>query len=165
MTIRYRAVEPQDNVSLARVIRACLEEFDAVKQGTVYFDPTTDALYELFQTPNSSYIVAEGINDDGTATLVGGCGLFPTEGLPADTIELVKLYLAPSVRGLGVGKALMEKCLDTARTYAYKAVYLESLPELTIAVPMYERMGFVHLDCALGVSGHGGCSIWMLKQL
>ena len=36
---------------LAQIIRTSLAEFGANKPGTVYFDPTTDALYELFQTP------------------------------------------------------------------------------------------------------------------
>lgn len=162
MTITYRTLQPQDNQALARVIRNCFEEFDAVKPGTVYFDATTDALYELFQTPKAHYIVAL---DEQSNAILGGCGLYPTEGLPEGMIELVKFYLAPSARGIGVGKKLMLDCLAYAQLHGYTQVYLESLPELTIAVPMYERLGFVHRDSALGNTGHTGCTIWMVKDL
>ncbi|MEY4278356.1 MAG: hypothetical protein RL377_360, partial [Bacteroidota bacterium] len=105
-----RPIELEDNVSLAKVIRDALTEFGANKPGTVYFDPTTDALYELFQAPGSYYFVAT-INDD----LVGGCGIFPTENLPTGTCELVKLYLKATARGTGLGKKLMQQAMQWAK--------------------------------------------------
>ena len=45
-----RLIEPRDNLALAAVIRAALTEFGANKPGTVYYDPTTDQLFELFQS-------------------------------------------------------------------------------------------------------------------
>ena len=155
-----RLIEPKDNVALAAVIRAALTEFGANKPGTVYYDPTTDQLFELFQTAGSIYYVAE---IDGT--LVGGCGIFPTEGLPESTCELVKLYLAPTARGTGLGKALMLQAMAWAKENGYSHVYLESMPELKKAVSIYEKVGFKSLDHPLGNSGHCGCDIWMLKAL
>lgn len=155
-----RLIEPRDNVALAVVIRAALTEFGANKPGTVYYDPTTDHLYELFQTAGSVYYIAE-IN----GTLVGGCGIFPTEGLPDGTCELVKLYLAATARGTGLGKALMLKAMAWAKENEYMQVYLETMPELSNAVTMYEKLGYKRLTKSLGNSGHDGCSIWMLKAL
>ncbi len=155
-----RLIEPKDNVALAAVIRAALTEFGANKPGTVYYDPTTDQLFELFQTAGSIYYVAE---IDGN--LVGGCGIFPTEGLPESTCELVKLYLAPTARGTGLGKALMLKAMAWAKENGYAQVYLETMPELSNAVTMYEKLGYTRLTKSLGNSGHDGCSIWMLKTL
>jgi putative acetyltransferase len=155
-----RNIEPRDNVALASVIRAALTEFGANKPGTVYYDPTTDHLFELFQTAGSVYYIAE---IDGK--LVGGCGIFPTEGLPDGTCELVKLYLAPTARGTGLGKALMLKAMAWAKEKGYAQVYLESMPELSNAVSMYEKLGYNRLTKSLGNSGHDGCSIWMLKTL
>jgi putative acetyltransferase len=155
-----RFIEPKDNVALAAVIRAALTEFGANKPGTVYFDPTTDQLFQLFETPGSVYYVAEKDNE-----IVGGCGIFPTVGLPNKTCELVKLYLAPSARGTGLGKALMLKAMAWAKEAGYEKVYLETMPELSNAVTMYEKLGYNRLTKALGNSGHDGCSIWMLKAL
>ncbi len=155
-----RFIEPKDNVALAAVIRAALTEFGANKPGTVYFDPTTDQLFQLFETPGSVYYVAEKDNE-----ILGGCGIFPTVGLPNKTCELVKLYLAPEARGTGLGKALMLKAMAWAKEAGYEQVYLETMPELSNAVTMYEKLGYNRLTQSLGNSGHDGCSIWMLKAL
>jgi putative acetyltransferase len=158
--ITIRLIEETNNAELAIIIRNALTEFKANKPGTVYFDDSTDHLYELFKTGNGIYYVA---NIDGE--VVGGGGIFPTNGLDTDTCELVKMYLAPIARGKGVGKLLMQQCLATAKKEGYKKVYLETMPELTNAVPMYEKMGFTYLKGPLGNSGHNGCGIWMIKIL
>lgn len=158
--ILLREIEPGDNKQLAVIIRSVLAEFKANKPGTVYFDPTTDDLFSLFRVPGSKYFVAEV---DGE--IVGGSGVYPTEALPQGCCELVKLYLLPQTRGLGIGRALIEKCFDAARLLGYTSMYLESMPELKTAVGLYERCGFTHLNAALGNSGHFGCDIWMIKQL
>ena len=155
-----RPIESKDNEALAKVIRTALAEFGANKPGTVYFDPTTDALFELFRTPRSYYFVAT--QDE---KVVGGCGIFPTENLPHGTCELVKLYVAKEVRGSGLGKQLMEQSMSWAKENGYTHVYLESMPELTKAVSIYEKVGFKTLDGPLGNSGHFGFDIWMLKAL
>jgi putative acetyltransferase len=64
-----------------------------------------------------------------------------------------------------VGKLLMEKCFTAAKAHGYKKIYLETMPELNIAVPLYEKMGFTYLPAPLGSSGHDGCDIWMIKDL
>jgi putative acetyltransferase len=158
--MQIRPIEPGDNVELAKVIRGALTEFGANKPGTVYFDPTTDALYELFRTPGSYYYVAT-IDQE----VVGGCGIFPTDNLPEGTCELVKLYVAKEARGTGLGKQLMEESMRWAKANGYFQVYLESMPELAKAVSIYEKVGFKSLDRPLGNSGHCGCDIWMLKAL
>ena len=158
--MQIRPIEPGDNVELAKVIRGALTEFGANKPGTVYFDPTTDALYELFRTPGSYYYVAT-IDQQ----VVGGCGIFPTDNLPEGTCELVKLYLAKEARGTGLAKQLMEESMRWAKANGYSQVYLESMPELAKAVSIYEKVGFKSLDGPLGNSGHCGCDIWMLKAL
>ena len=123
-----------------------------------------DKALEIFKNiksnPKHIIIVAE---IDGN--LVGGCGIFPTEGLPESTCELVKLYLAPTARGTGLGKALMLQAMAWAKENGYAQVYLETMPELSNAVTMYEKLGYTRLTKSLGNSGHDGCSIWMLKTL
>jgi putative acetyltransferase len=161
MAILFRKIQIEDNAQLARIIRASLEEFDVPKQGTVYSDPTTDQLFELFNTtPGSCYFVAE---EDGE--IIGGCGVYPTAGLPQGYAELVKLYLTAATRGKGIGKLLMEHCYEAAIQLGYTHLYLETFPQLAKAVSMYEKGGFKALDHALGNSGHFACTIWMVKEL
>ena len=158
--ISIREIEPQDNKELARIVRDTLTEFDSVKPGTVYFDEATDSLFELFRRERSRYFTAfHG------GKMLGGAGIFPTINLPPDVSELVKVYLLPEARGLGLGKKLILQCLEAAREFGYKKVYLETTPEMKIAIPLYERLGFQYLEHALGNSGHFGCDVWMIKNL
>jgi putative acetyltransferase len=77
----------------------------------------------------------------------------------------VKLYLSNSARGTGLGKKLLLQSMQWANENGYTQVYLESMPELSKAVSIYEHVGFEKLNHALGNSGHDGCDIWMLKKL
>ncbi|MEO6537866.1 MAG: GNAT family N-acetyltransferase [Ferruginibacter sp.] len=159
-TVVLRDIAPEDNKILASIIKASLAEFNAAKPGTVYFDESTDCLAEVFNETGSKYFVATLAGE-----IIGGAGIYPTRNLPEGTCELVKVYLRPNARGQGVGKLLLAKCEEAARELGYKKIYLETMPELKVAVPMYERMGFQYLPAAMGESGHTGCDIWMLKQL
>jgi putative acetyltransferase len=158
--IAVREIKKEDNAALAHIVRTTLAEFGANKPGTVYFDPTTDALYELFKVPRSKYFVAEFKGE-----IVGGGGIYPSDGLPDDTCELVKMYLHKKARGIGLGRLLIQKCIDTAKAEGYKKVYLETMPELKQALNTYEKFGFKYIDHAMGNTGHFGCDLWMLKEL
>jgi putative acetyltransferase len=159
-TVNIRTIQPGDNQALAVIIRNALAEFGANKPGTVYYDATTDALYELFRQQGSMYYVAE---ENGI--LIGGAGIYPSPGLPVGTCELVKMYLSPAARGKGIGKLLIEKALAFATEAGYRNVYIETMPELRKAMSVYEKFGFKYLDGPMGNTGHFGCDIWMLKEL
>jgi len=159
--MQIRPIQPSDNLALAKIVRDTLTEFGANHPGTVYYDATTDALFELFRQPLSAYFVA--LTDEGK--IVGGGGLFPTEGLPEDTVELVKMYLLPEVRGKGLGGRIIEKCQETAKAFGFKRIYIESMPELKLALRVYERFGFSYLEAPMGRGGHFGCKLWMLKEI
>jgi putative acetyltransferase len=158
--INIRPVLAADNQLLAEIIRKILTEFGANKPGTVFFDPTTDNLFQLFSAQGSAYFVLE-INGQ----IGGGSGIFPTPGLPAGCCELVKLYLLPEMRGQGLGIKLMNSCFQQAISFGYKQVYLETMPELGHAIGLYEKAGFKYLPGPLGSSGHFGCDLWMIKDL
>jgi len=160
MSIEIRQIEQKDNKKLAEVIRSILTEHGMNKPGTVFTDPTTDNLFNLFQAKNSFYWVVEV---DGE--IHGGCGIFPTEGLPNGCVELVKLYLSKELRGTGLGKKLMEMCTMKAQSLGYSEIYLESMPELNNAVGLYEKQGYKVLEKPLGNSGHFACDLWMVKEL
>jgi putative acetyltransferase len=155
-----RLIEISDNAEIASCIRDVFKEHNIDRPGTAFFDPCLDHMFEHHQKEKSAYYVAfyEG-------KLVGGAGIFPTDELPADTCELVKMYLVKSARGKGVGKALMEQCIFTAQKNGFKKMYLETLPELNTAIGMYEKFGFKNLQNRLGNSGHHSCGIYMLKEI
>jgi len=156
----FRTIEESDNREIAELIRTVFREFQIDRPGTVYYDPTTDNLFQLFRTPGSEYWIAEE-----KGKIAGGCGIFPTPGLPQGCAELVKFYLLSSQRGKGIGRMLMERSFKSANGLDYKQLYIESFPEFAKAISLYEKAGFKHIPAALGNSGHFGCNIWMIKDL
>lgn len=160
-TINYkiRLIEQSDNAAIYQIIRSVFEELDIAKPGTAYFDRYLPYLYETYTTSLSAYFVAEIKGE-----IVGGAGIFPTDGLEKDTCELVKMYLSNKARGLGIGKHLMNVCLEKAKELNYRKVYLETLPELEAALKMYEKFGFKYLNKTLGNTGHHSCSVKMIME-
>jgi GNAT superfamily N-acetyltransferase len=63
--------------------------------------------------------------------------------LPLPEIRL--LAVAPSARGQGIAKALMQECLRRARQAGVDAITLHTTDMMNVAMQMYERMGFVRV--------------------
>ncbi|WP_233701852.1 GNAT family N-acetyltransferase [Kaistella treverensis] len=59
MEITIRKIQKSDNKILAQIIRSCFHDFNVATPGTVYEDPMTDNLYDLFTDPKSALFVAE----------------------------------------------------------------------------------------------------------
>jgi putative acetyltransferase len=158
--IVIREIRQEDNQTLATIIRKTMEEFKINKPHTIYFEATTDTLFELFRsTEGSKYFVAEL---DGE--LVGGAGIFPTDQLPLGVCEFVKFYVKSSGRGKGLGKALISRCLQFARDFGYTQIYLESSNELEKAIKLYEYFNFKYLNSQIGNTGHD-TDTWMIRDL
>ena len=155
-----RAIKPEDNESLARIIRLSIEALNLPSEGTAHSDPTTDDLFSLFQTPLSYYFVAELDHK-----VIGGCGIYPTQNLPQGYVEMVRFFLTPEARGKGLGHLLIEKSMAKALELGFKAMYIETFPTMEAAVHLYHKFGFERLQNSLGDSGHFACNVWMKKNL
>ena len=160
MNFKIRPIRPSDNIEIAEIIRNTLMEFGAAKKGTMYYDPSVFSTFEHFQKEKCAYFVVEK-----NEKIIGGGGVFKTEGLPEGIVELARMYLLPEARGKGTGKFLLEYCENTARDFGYQKIYLETTEELQLAIPLYEKSGYQYLDAPLCDTGHFGCGIRMLKEL
>jgi putative acetyltransferase len=95
----------------------------------------------------------------GVYGTVGGALLLAEsrrETTPAGTIalrrlndrsgEVKRLYLRPAFRGRGLGRYLLENVIERARAIGYEALYADTLPSMTDALALYERMGFERVE-------------------
>ena len=159
-SVIIREIQPQDNAQVEAIIRACFHEFDIPLVGTAYEDEETPRMYESYQAKNDIYFVLE---EDGE--VIGGAGIKPLRNFESDVCEFQKMYYSPKARGRGLGKKLLQKCLNEAKALGYKRCYLESGSQLKAAIHIYEQSGFEHLDGPLGNTGHFSCGVWMIKEL
>ena len=159
-TVTMRQIKPADQHPLAKLIQSVFEEYGAPLVNTVYDDPRTWHIYEEMEKEKAGYWVIEC---DGEVT--GGCGYYPTEGLPEGYAEIVKFYLSPLVRGKGYGTRLFQYVIEEARKAGYKHLYIESFAEFADAIRMYSRHGFTELSSRLGHSGHTATTIHMKLDL
>jgi putative acetyltransferase len=120
---------------------------------------------EAFSTLNRAWLISHGLfesHDDeqlrdpvGTilskggeifVALAGGAvvGTSAIKPHTAGTAELVKLTVAEPVRGRGLGRRLVETCVEHARNAGMARVTLVSSSRLVAALALYESLGFVH---------------------
>ena len=120
MTVRH--IQPHDQLQLANIIRSVFEEYGAPLVNTVYDDPRTEHVFDTLAGKNAGYWI---IADKGI--VLGGCGYYPTEGLPEGYAELVKFYLSPAARGFGYGSKLFLQAIEGARKAGYSHLYIKSI--------------------------------------
>jgi putative acetyltransferase len=59
--------------------------------------------------------------------------------------ELSKMAVSPELRGLGIGRKLLEHAVTQARVIGAKSLFLGSSTKLKNAVHLYESIGFHHV--------------------
>lgn len=163
MRLAIRLIKRADDPQVAALIRAVMPEFGAKGPGFAILDPEVDAMSASYDDPRSVYYVVVDTEDGGR--VVGGGGVARLAGGDEATCELRKMYFYPEVRGRGVGRELLARCLDAARARGYTRCYLETLTGMDAAQRLYASFGFRRLDAPLGATGHFGCDRWYALDL
>lgn len=74
--------------------------------------------------------------------IIGTAGLWKEND---SEYELVKMAVDPLQRGRGIGKLLLNRCLQEARDRHATRVFLFSSSKLTTALKLYQQSGFNHV--------------------
>lgn len=161
-----RPIAPGDDVAVAEIIRAVMTSLGASGPGFAIHDPEVGAMSAAYASPRHAYFVVEAPGEAGAPSrVVGGGGIGPLAGTDDGTCELRKMYFLPEARGLGAGRALLERCLERARQLGYRRCYLETLTGMDAAQALYRKLGFEPLGAARGATGHHGCDRFYQREL
>jgi GNAT superfamily N-acetyltransferase len=121
------------------LVRTLFEEYAASLEIDLCFQRFADELARLpgiYAPPRGRLLLAR--SHDAT---VGCAALRPLE----ETIcELKRMYVRPSFRSQGIGRALAEAIVAAAREIGYSKMRLDTLTEMTAARRLYESLGFTH---------------------
>jgi GNAT superfamily N-acetyltransferase len=113
----------------ARVLADYGIDFEFKSERDLFLD--LDGLLE----PRARVYIAEL---DGEPVGIGG--LRP---LAVREAEIKRMYVRPSSRGLGVGRAILQRLIDDARGLGYRTIRLDSARFMHEAHALYRRFGFV----------------------
>ncbi|MFN3585653.1 GNAT family N-acetyltransferase [Phenylobacterium sp.] len=73
--------------------------------------------------------------------------------------EVAKMTVSEDVRGSGLGRRLMERCIEAGREAGAPRLYLETNSSLGPALGLYRAMGF--RDLAPAETEYARCDVWM----
>ncbi len=91
-------------------------------------------------------------------------GIVMTKPFSGDMCEMNRMFVRPTARGHGVGRALVGALLDAARGLGYKRMMLAGGDRHTEALALYRSFGFVD-DTTLPDTGAGDLEVRMIRDL
>lgn len=159
-SFEIRAIERRDDEAMASVIRAVMTEHGASGEGYSIHDAEVDAMSRAYKGPRAKYYVVKRAD-----RVVGGGGFAPLLGADEKTCELRKMYFLDECRGLGLGRALMDRLLRDMRAAGYRRCYLETLASMRAARKLYGECGFKERCGPLGKTGHYSCDSFFERDL
>ncbi len=91
---------------------------------------------------------------------VGCCAL---QAMEDGGFELAKMTVDERMRGAGIGRLLIQACIDAAGEAGAHRLYLETNAKLTPALTLYRSMGF--MDLPRQPTPYARCNVWMELRL
>lgn len=77
--------------------------------------------------------------------------------------EVAKMTVSETLRGSGLGRQLMQRCIDAGKADGAPRLYLETNSALAPALGLYRAMGFCEL--AAQETEYTRCDVWMERPL
>jgi len=141
--IRIRRVEPGDGLRLKRVRLAALEDSpDAFSSTNAAEAARSDEEWAARAQAGSAGVARITLFAEGAQGVVGLIGGYRATDSSA-TVELVSMWVDPSARRSGVGRALVEAVLDWARETEASEVALGVMESNPAATQLYSATGFI----------------------
>lgn len=136
---RFRSIEEKDQERVRSIIFDILNKY----QLTLDIEGVDHDLYNIVAHYQSGLFGV--VEDLETESIIGSFALFP---INADNVELRKMYLLENYRRMGIGKWVIDFCIQKSRLLGYKMITLESASVLKEALNLYLAKGFTRVKTA-----------------
>ncbi|KAG8631202.1 hypothetical protein KVT40_000342 [Elsinoe batatas] len=107
------------------------------------FSSELSSLPGSYAPPSGRLLLAFTISDEAIGVI--GLRRLPSSKSGKEA-ELKRLYVLPSARGSGAGRALVEAAIDAARKEGYEKLRLDTLGHMMGAIGLYESFGFKQVE-------------------
>jgi ribosomal protein S18 acetylase RimI-like enzyme len=140
-TIRYAAT-PSD-LAIIRTLFTAYASSLGVDLSFQNFNSELSSLPGLYAPPTGALLLAVTSTDEA----VGCVGLRPLSSCtPTKICEMKRLYCTPSSRGVGIGRALVERVIKEAEDMGYEEMRLDTLAHMDEARKLYASLGFEEMN-------------------
>lgn len=82
----------------------------------------------------------------------------------ADALEISRIYVVNTAIGTGIGKALMDECIQIATERKKDVIWLGVWEHNTRAISFYEKYGFSKFATHLFILGNDPQTDWLMKK-
>jgi diamine N-acetyltransferase len=82
-----------------------------------------------------------------------------------EALEIARIYAAQTSIGKGVGKAMMERCIDIARQKNYGVIWLGVWEKNARAIAFYTKWGFEKFSEHVFMLGNDAQTDWLMKKV
>lgn len=136
--MKIREATDGDGDAIRAIVSETLAEFGFPVESSGV-DSDLAEVPRSYQSRGGAFRVVE----DDRGEVVGCGGLYP---IGESAVELRKMYFRPSLRGQGMGRKLLDDLIAQARHREFGRIELETASNLTAAIALYQRAGFVETN-------------------
>ena len=149
-----RRVEPRDGEAVARELAAYLAHIGE--------DLDAEGLDHDISHWDREYDGASGVLlvvESPAGEIVGTAGV---RRLEPRVGEIKRMWIRPGLQGLGLGRRLIDRCLEEARALHFLAVRLDTERRMQAALHLYRSRGFIEIP---DYNGNPRAQVWMERKL
>lgn len=149
-----RRVEARDREAVARELAAYLahigEDLDAlgldhdIAHWELEYDGTSGVLL-VVESPAGEIVGTAGVRR-----------LEPRVG------EIKRMWVRPDSQGLGLGRQLIDRCLEEAQALGFQVIRLDTERRMEAALHLYRTCGFTEIE---DYNGNSRAQVWMELKL
>ncbi|UZR96078.1 GNAT family N-acetyltransferase [Chondrinema litorale] len=136
----FEIIEADNNIHYQSAIKLFKEYaselgFDLSFQN---FDKELHNLNTMYGRPNGCLLLVKNNQN----IIIGCAGIRRFEN---NICELKRMFIKKEGRGLGIGKALLEKAIEVAKELNYAFIRLDTIASMQTAIKLYTQAGFTEI--------------------